>query len=275
MKNPIPKNQKIKKKGGLDLEIIPAILPKSFAHLEQEVDFVKRAIKETAQYVQVDIVDGIFATSKTWPYNHESIDMWDLLVEQEIGLPNWDVVSYEIDLMVKNQLTDSYKWISAGASRLIGHIEAFDKNFTNQINLDQYTKMTREPGYIFDLDIAELRKFIELKKEFGIEIVLSLNPSTKTDIIEPFLSEIDGVQFMGNDRIGYHGVELDECILKSIETLRKKQPTMPIGIDIGVNFKTLEKLKLSGISRFSSGSTILKSDDPKKTILDMLRVLES
>ena len=266
-------NTEIKNIDKPQIEVIPAILPKSFSHLEQEVDYVKKAVQVSAEYVQVDVVDGDFATSKTWPYNQESHDMWDLLVEQEIGLPHWDMVSYEIDLMVMDQLGESYKWISAGASRLIGHIESFDKNFTNQLKLDEYTKITQSPDYKFDLDAPELQKFISLKHEFDVEIMLSLNPSTKLSVIEPFLPEIDGVQFMGNDRIGYHGVELDEKVLPMISELRQKRPEMPIGIDIGVNFKTLEKLKEAGVTRFSSGSAILKSEDPRKTIIDMLSVL--
>ncbi len=257
------------------IEIIPAILPESFSHLEQEIDFVRKAIKLSAEYVQVDVVDGLFAPSKTWPYNGKSFDMWELLIDQKIGLPHWDIVNYEVDLLVKDQIKTAAEWISAGASRIIGHIEAFDKNFTNQVSLPEYTKMSEADDYKFDLNDEEISDFLKMKETFSIEVAMSLNPSTKISVIEPFLDQLDGVQFMGNDRVGFHGVELDEKVLETIAYLRKIRPEMPIGIDIGVNFKTLEILAKAGVTRFSSGSTILKSLDPRKTIADMINVINS
>ncbi len=258
-----------------EIEIIPAILPKSFSHIEQEVDFVRNAINVTVDYVQIDIVDGMFAPTKTWPYNGESFDMWDLLIEQKIGMPHWDKVNYEVDLMVMDQLGSALNWISAGVSRLIGHIESFDKNYTNQMTLPEYTKMTLQKDYEIDLNYKELEDFLNFKKEFSVEIILSLNPSTKLEVLNPYLNRVDGVQFMGNDKIGYHGVDLDEKVLRKILTLRKMKPSLPIGIDIGVNFKTLEKLARAGVSRFSSGSSILKSINPRQTIIDMINVINS
>lgn len=265
----------MKKDNPLQYEIVPAFLPTDFDYLKSQINFVKKAIQLSAGYVQIDVVDGKFAPTKTWPYNQEDSEMWKSLKDQEVGLPNWERVNFEIDLMVMNQLEESLNWIDVGASRLIGHIEAFDKNFTTNMSLEEYTKLSQQANYVTNLNIEKLEKFLNLKNEYGVEIVLSLNPSTKLFTINPYLGLVDAVQFMGNDKIGYHGVELDENVLILIKELRLLKPSLPIGIDIGVNFHTLKKLTDAGVTRFSSGSTILKSENPEKTILDMLSVIKS
>jgi pentose-5-phosphate-3-epimerase len=45
------------------MEIIPAILPRDFAEIEEKVEL----IKGLCPLVQIDICDGKFVTSTTWP----------------------------------------------------------------------------------------------------------------------------------------------------------------------------------------------------------------
>ena len=108
----------------LQKEIVPALLPEDFSHLTEEINFVSKAIRQTAKYIQIDVVDGMFAGTTTWPYNKEDEHKWDLLKNQDIGLPNWDKINFEIDLMVMDQVGEAINWINAGATRLIGHIES-------------------------------------------------------------------------------------------------------------------------------------------------------
>jgi pentose-5-phosphate-3-epimerase len=244
------------KKNKKQIEIVAALLPENFEHLKNEVEHVQKAVK----WVQIDIVDGKFAPTKTWPYNQRDFENWQKLIDQEIGLPVWEKINFEIDMMVLDQIGAAKDWISVGASRVIGHIEAFNKN---------------NFGEEFILDEEKLSEFFALRDDFNVELVMSLNPSTDNSALDSFIDKLDGVQFMGNDRIGYHGVELDEKVLTKISDLRKKMPNLPIGIDIGVNFETLEKLRDAGVTRFSSGSLILKSLTPKETVLEMLDIVEN
>ncbi len=268
-------NEKKQKNGYPQIEVMPAILPQSFQHLSETISRVKNAVTATAGYIQIDVVDGVFAPSKTWPYNDEELASWERIKKQEDGLPSWETLNYEIDLMVMDQLGASHNWISAGASRLIGHIEAFDKNFIDEMTLEEYTEISGASDYVPDLNEEDLEEFLELREGFGVEIVMSLNPATGNKTIEPFLDRLDGVQFMGNDKIGFHGVDLNKKVIDKIVDLRAKAPTLPIGIDIGVNFKTLTLLADAGVTRFASGSTILKSENPRETILDMLKVIDA
>jgi len=232
-----------------NIEIIPALLPEDFAHLEEEIHLVEKAIKTSAGFVQIDVVDGKFAPTKTWPYNKKDQEKWNLIKSQKNGLPAWENVDFEIDLMLENQLEEAKNWISAGAKRLIFHIEGF----TDELN-------------------STMDEILKLKTDFAIEIVLSLNPSTDEGLLDPYLEKIDGVQFMGNDKIGYHGVKLDESILPKIKKLRQKMPNLPIGIDIGVKEETIGLLAKAGVTRFSSGSAILGAENPKEAIQDFLEI---
>jgi ribulose-phosphate 3-epimerase len=215
-------------------------LPEDFEHLKYEIDLVDDAV----DYIQIDVVDGKFAPTKTWPYNNRDQEAWHNLVNQDDGLPGWEKVNFEIDLMVEDQLSAARDWISAGVSRVIAHIESFD-----------------------DESIEEL---ISYREKHGVEIVLSLIPSTDNIVLDPYLDRIDAVQFMGNDKIGYHGVELDERVFDKVADLREKKTEIPIGIDIGVSEDTIFDLRDAGVTRFSSGSMILKAEKPGRKVKEVL-----
>ncbi len=232
----------------MKIEIVPAIIAEDYEQLGDEIHHVAKH----AKIVQIDVTDGKFAPSKTWPYNNPHDEIWRDLVKQEIGLPEWEKLDFEIDLMVENQIEEAEKWISAGATRVIGHIEAFKE--------------------------GDKEKFKNLREQFGVELWLSLNPSTSNSVLDEHLDYLDGIQFMGNDKIGFHGVALDEKVLEKIAELRTKtnalgKPDFPIGIDIGVNFETAPKLLEAGVTHFAVGSLILNDDNPGQIIRELKDIL--
>ncbi|MFA5838350.1 MAG: tryptophan synthase subunit alpha [Candidatus Paceibacterota bacterium] len=223
----------------MEPQIIPAIIPESFEHLKTELGLVKNFVP----LVQVDITDGIFAPTITWPFDSAQDkplldEHFGKMVRQEEGMPFWQDLNFEMDLMIQNPEEMIDKWINIGASALIIHIES-----TN-----------------------EIEKIIQKIKDMNIEVGVSLNPSTPNSKLDLILDKINFVQFMGNDRIGYHGVELDERVYKKIKELRNKNSQMPIAIDIGVNEETVTPLVKAGVTKLISGSTILNSDNIKEKI---------
>jgi len=153
-------------------------------------------------------------------------------------MPFWEDLNFEFDLMIKNPEKTIDDWINVGASALIIHIES-----TN-----------------------EIENLIEKIKDRNILIGVSLNPNTENEKVYQLVDKINFVQFMGNDKIGYHEVELDEKVYKKINDFRNKYPKVPISIDIGVNKETIPHLVKSGANRLISGSSVFNSDDIKKTI---------
>ena len=210
-----------------NMQIIPAILPKDFADLEAHVARVKSLVP----LVQVDICDGQFTPSPSWPYKkHDS--NFDAIVKEDRGLPFWEEVEYEFDLMVNNVHDRVLDYVSAGASRIVLHVESKS-------------------------DLEEAIKKVEGKVEIG----LALNIGTSLDAIEPFKSRIQYIQLMGIDRVGYQGQAFDDNVCTLSYEVKKRYRALPIQIDGGVNLETAPLLKAAGADRLVIGSAIFESEN--------------
>ncbi len=209
------------------IEIIPAILPKDYAELEDKASLVLGSVKT----VQVDICDGQFVPNATWPYKRHD-DTFDKLIKEEDGLPGWEKLNYEIDLMVNKAEEVVDEWVSAGATRVIVHAEMKG-----------------------DLALA----ITKLKDR--AEIGLALNIETAIDVIEPFKDEIQFVQCMGIDHIGFQGQKFDEEVINKIKEIKNRFPFLPISVDGGVSLESAPKLIDAGANRLVVGSAIFDSDN--------------
>jgi ribulose-phosphate 3-epimerase len=209
------------------IEIIPAIIPKSLKDLENNLEKIIGFVER----VQVDVLDGKYTPEPSWPYTNNFAD-FSQFESQEKGLPFWEDLDFEFDLMVKNPEKELLKYASAGAKAVIIHLESTE-------NIDDT---------------------IEVARECGLEVGLAFKPSTSLETIYPLLENVDFIQVMGNDKIGFHGVTLDEKVFEILRDLRGRTD-LPLGVDIGVNLDTAPKLIGAGASRLASGSTIFKSED--------------
>jgi len=224
------------------IQVVPAIIPESFDDLVEQTSLVK----DFVDIVQVDIMDGKFAPTKSWPYNKKKDKHFEELVRGKGGFEFWQDLNFEVDMMIERPEEHAYDWICAGASALIIHIGS-----TNNIQSI--------------LDIAE-------EKHIGVG--LALRPETPNEMLLEWLPHINFVQFMGNQKIGYHGVELDMKVLDKIKDLRSEHPELIIGVDIGVTLETAPLLVDAGANKLVSGSTIFKSDNIQRTIEDLTHIGE-
>src|SRR3954470_14008050 len=102
------------------MEIIPALLPKDFNEIEEKITM----IVGLAPIVQIDICDGKFVQSTTWPYKRRD-ENFESIIREERGMPEWEEIDYEFDLMVKDPTEDEARqWLSAGAKRIVFHAES-------------------------------------------------------------------------------------------------------------------------------------------------------
>lgn len=229
----------------LKTEVIPAIIPETFEQLKEEMEMVKGIVP----LVQVDIMDGVYVPVRTWPYG-EDRNSFEEIISEEKGFPFWEDLDFEADLMVKNPENIFFDWISAGAKRLIFHFESTES---------------------FGDLLAKVKKGgIEKESPIYVEIGIALKPSTSNEEIYPFLDEVDFIQFMGNDKIGFHGIELDERVLEKSKDVRQRKPNLPIAVDIGVNLETAPLLLEFGVNKLVSGSAILSSSNPEKVVSQFL-----
>jgi ribulose-phosphate 3-epimerase len=214
--------------------IIPAILPAS----RQDLDERLLRLQGVTSEVQIDVVDGRFATPATWPYTDGAHGLAD-------GLPELGSFRFEVDLMVENPEKAIGGWVAAGASRITVHAET-TRNLAHVIDEFQHT-------YGHDRDFAP-----ELLS-FG----LALNSATDTAIIEPFLDRCNYVQFMGIARIGRQGEPFDRRVLQKIHAFHRKYPDMLIQVDGGVSRDTAPELLRAGASRLVVGSALLRTSSLK------------
>lgn len=113
--------------------------------------------------------------------------------------------------------------------------------------------------------LTDIKKAIELVREFGLKVTLALNPETDVSVIEPFLSEIDGVLVMTVNPGKYGGKYIPEA-LKKVSSIRRKNPKITIEVDGGMNPKNSRAARQAGATIIASGSYIIKSDDVEHAI---------
>ncbi len=232
------------------IEIIPAILPTTFSDLKEKLSLVVGA----APLVQIDICDGSFVPSCTWPYAKPDENFLKIQREEE-GMPYWEDLEFEIDLMVSGPELKVTEWIAAGAKRIVIHYESV-KNFEQFLEDFEPTfgKLTGLP--------------------FPVELGLAINIETSPEEIFPYLRNIDFVQCMGIKKIGYQGQKFDEAVLEKIRTLKNVYPEGIISVDGGVNFETAPYLVEAGATRLISGSALFADENVGGNIEEMKALLE-
>lgn len=221
------------------IEIIPAIMPKDYEHLDEMMSLFVGVVS----MVQLDIMDGKFVPARTWPYPRDA--HFDAIASEAEGMPRWEDINFEVDLMIENPAQSVSKWVHAGASRIIVHIESM-KNMVE--------------------DFEAIRDAIP---EGLIELGIAINITTPLSAIEPYLDRVDFVQCMGIERIGFQGEAFDERVLEHVRALRVRKPDMPISIDGSVNMNTAKSLVDAGATRLVAGSAILEADDFTQAIARM------
>jgi len=114
--------------------------------------------------------------------------------------------------------------------------------------------------------------FIQKAKEQDYVVGVSINLDTPLDLIEPLLSEIDYIQFMGVTP-GAQGRKFDKKTIEKITEFKKEHPYFEIQVDGGIDEKILLEIKDLGIKNFVVGSTIFNSEDPVGTYKNLKEIV--
>lgn len=216
--------------------IVPAILPKNRAHLAERL--AKLAQVPEITDVQIDVVDGRFASPATWPYIVEDGRAeCNAMISACEHIPEAGRFRFDLDLMVLSPEEVVGEWIALGASRLTVHVEStLDVGKLIRVLHDEY-------GY--DKNLPDL-----------LSLGLALNVETDPAVIEPYLDYIHYVQFMGIKTIGKQGEPFDRRVLENIRAFRKRHPFMPVQVDGGVTLQTAPALLDVGVSRLVIGHSL-------------------
>lgn len=221
------------------LDIVPAILPQNLGELRTKVGMVKDFVK----MVQLDLCDGVFVPSKTWPYTGLDTQAYKRILNEEEGLPFWEEVDYELDLMVTNAHDKFDDLLKLGAKRMIFHVDA-------------------EQGLAEFFDALD--PFYRNEIEFGV----ALGIETPLNVLDPLLPHISFVQCMGIAQIGKQSQPFDERVLDKIREIKKIYPTLLVAVDGSVNRSTAHRLVEAGAERLAIGSALFNAMDIEKELED-------
>lgn len=255
--------------------IIPAIMPKDFADLE----FKAGNVKDVVPRAQIDIMDGVFVQSLSWPFHkpskgvilkdedraHEP-DHVDLnfrkMQAEEMGLPFWEKLDYDVDLMVENPAKAVMEWAKVGVHRVILHLREDNTN---------------------DITVA-----IEVAKEYSLHISLAIlpgeiSPKLKEYIFEKHIDDITGIQCMGIEKVGYQNQEFSPKVFETIREILAElhkyneknhaagaegfvEKNLEISVDGGVDHENARPLYDAGVDKLVSGHAIFESHSPAQEI---------
>lgn len=223
------------------VEIIPAILARNRNEL---LSLVAR-VEPFAKTVQLDVVDGIFDNDISWPYTNVGT------LEEFSGfrLPHLQKIFWEVDLMTKDPRELGERFVVAGASRVIAHIEAFEH-------------------------ADRAREVFETWHVAGAQAGVSLLLDTPIAAIEDILFDVEVVQIMGIAEIGAQGLPFDERVIVRVRELRERAPQTIIAVDGGINVEHAKELVRAGANRLAVGSAIIKSDDPHAAYRELCAAVE-
>ncbi|HEY0907957.1 MAG TPA: hypothetical protein VGE35_01270 [Candidatus Paceibacterota bacterium] len=222
-------------------EIIPAILPKSYEEVENGLDMAAGH----APIVQIDVCDGGYVPSRTWPFlKGPGVEdmIFNEIVEQEKALPHWENVEFEFDLMIKGAYEKIPDFISAGAARIIVHKGSVDEEELANIVRD-YGNHSEELG------------------PFDVELGIALMPQDSAESIRGIVEDIHFVQVMGIEKIGYQGQTMSSRAVELVAELRAAYPELVISVDGGVNLDTGRELVAAGADRLVVGSALFGNSD--------------
>ncbi len=224
-------------------------MPRNYEDLKNRVALVRGIVP----LVQIDICDGIFVKNQTWPFDEKDNDTsnFNLIMEEKEGMPFWEDIDFELDLMVVDAVENFPVYMKLGPKRIIFHIEAIG-------------------------NISEFKDFLEGLDTYirdTVQIGIAINTKTNIENIFPLVNHVDFVQCMGIEHIGFQGEGFDEKVLEHIKTLKEKYPDVIVAVDGSVNFDTAPSIIDAGAERLVIGSAIFKSNDIKETV-DMFESLE-
>lgn len=217
--------------------IVPAILANSFEEVEDSFNKVKNFAPE----VQIDIVDGKFAPTTTWPFHSDSFKA-ELM---KLGRVQQDTV-FEIDLMVEEPT--------------------------------EYLRLLKDNGFcrviIHFSSAKDISSTLETAKKLSLHTGLAITNDDDLAEVEKHLDKVDWVQVMGIKEVGKQGEPFDVRTLRTIRKLLSFDRDLLVAVDGSVNARTLPDLLMSGARRLCVGSAILKSEEPGAVYKQLQKIVQ-
>ncbi len=216
------------------LKLSPSILSSDFSKLGEEVALCDR---EGAQYVHIDVMDGMFVPN---------ITLGAPIVKSIRKCSN---AVFDVHLMVEDPGRYINDFAAAGADIITVHYEATK-------HIDRVIQQIHEAG-----------------KKAGV----ALNPGTPVSVLEDILPDLDMVLIMSvNPGFGgqkFIPYVLNK--IRNIKIMAElKNPGLDIEVDGGVSFENINDIIEAGANAFVAGSSVFNGD-ASKNIKHFLQCFDS
>ena len=214
------------------ITISPSVLAADFSKLADEI---KRVEDAGAEYLHLDVMDGIFVPN---------ISFGACVIS---SLRNASKMVFDVHLMITDPIRYIDDFIAAGADIITVHYESCD-------------------------DPLAVVRYIRSK---GVKASVSIKPKTPASVLFPMLCELDMALVMtvepgfGGQKL------IPETVSKVREIREyatANNISIDIEVDGGIGADNLAMLIDAGANVIVAGSSIFKAADPKKAIEDMRAV---
>lgn len=211
-------------------KISPSMLASDFSSFGTEI---LRLEKAGADWVHLDIMDGVFVPSITFGAGVVKS------LRNKVGLV------FDVHLMIVEPSRHIKDFVDAGADIITFHYESCNN----------------------------VKETLDLIHSYGIKAGIALKPDTPASVVEPLLDKLDMILVMtvepgrgGQPLIEHCLDKIEECS----KMVKKSGRNIEIQADGGIYVENVKRLLDRGLTVVVAGSAVFKSDDPAKTV-ELLR----
>ncbi len=220
---------------------MPAVLEKRKKHIARKF----KRVSEFSRHAQIDVVDGVFVPTLTWPYTANVFD--SLFHRYDLHFPG----ELELHLMVKSNAAFLNEYGTLGAKCVVLQFESSD----------------------FE-DVALEKERYGISK-LGVSVLSDTSLDAVYGAISAFKDKVDIIQIMTIDNVGRQGSEFDRDSVKRVKEAKRLFEGKEIAVDGGINESNILSLKEAGASRFAVGSYIFNSKDPESSFRALEKIVSS
>ncbi|MFR1672881.1 MAG: ribulose-phosphate 3-epimerase [Candidatus Gastranaerophilaceae bacterium] len=182
---------------------------------------IKRIENAGADWVHIDVMDGHFVPNIT------------IGVPVVKSLKAVTKLPLDVHLMIENPERYIEAFAKSGADIITFHFEA----------------------------VKDVNSIIDLIKSFGVKAGMSIKPKTSSEVVFPYLKNLDMLLVMTVEP-GFGGQKFMQDCAEKIPSIKQKAPeSLIIQVDGGINAETARICTTLGANSLVAGNYIYKSDD--------------